>query len=118
MGQFFYNVSCHQDRRPHHPCNNENHRPLCTVAIGPNPDWPVDLFMQNKGSVLKPPERPKTEFHCACGCQQRHNCAVSRVVSINGDRQVLWYRTIRCLNKHARIVSETFIKRLEATGDV
>jgi hypothetical protein len=73
------------------------------MAACPMLDWPVDLFLQNQNVSLVPRDKPKSEFLCTCGCQQRHNCAVCRVVGPNGDPQVLWYRTIRCLNKHAGI---------------
>ena len=105
MRQFFYNVSWYRDRKIDDPRAIENEERRRTVAACPHLDWPVDLFVQNKDTAFKPLEKPKTEFHCACGCQQRHNCAISRVVGVNGDRQVLWYRSMRCLNRHAGIVA-------------
>ena len=58
----------------------------------PTLDWPIDLFLQNQNVPLPPLEKLKSEFLCTCGCQERHNCAVSKVVGVNGDPQVLWYR--------------------------
>jgi hypothetical protein len=105
MGQFFYNVSWHRDPRIDDPRIIENEGRRYAVSACPHLDAPVDLFIKNNEIAFKPLEKPKTEFHCACGCQQRHNCAVSRVFGINGDRQVLWYRTMRCRNRHAGIVA-------------
>jgi hypothetical protein len=76
---------------------------LCAMVACPRLDWPVDLFANNRNVAFMPLEQRKSEFLCACGCQQRHNCAVSRVVAVNGDPRVFWYRTIRCFNKHAGI---------------
>jgi len=105
MGQFCNDASRHWDRRVDDPPTLEHERRLCAVVICPKLDWPVDLFAQNKDAVFKPLEKPKTEFHCACGCQQRHNCAISRVVAMDSDRHVLWYRTMRCRNKHAAMLA-------------
>jgi hypothetical protein len=105
MGQFRNSAYWHWDRRGDVPRILEQERRPFAVVLCPKLDWPVDLFAQNKDTAFKPLEKLKTEFHCACGCQQRHNCAISRVVAIDSDRHVLWYRTIRCRNKHAAMLA-------------
>jgi hypothetical protein len=105
MGQFRDNASRHRERRGDDPRILEHERRLYALAICPKLDWPADLFAENKDTVFKPLEKPRTEFLCACGCQQRHNCAISRVVAMDSERQVLWYRTMRCRNKHAAMLA-------------
>jgi hypothetical protein len=83
----------------------ENERQFGVVVPCPKLDWLLDLFVQNGDTVFRPLEKLKAEFQCACGCQQRHNCAVGRGVSLDSDRHVFWYRTMRCRNKHAALLS-------------
>jgi hypothetical protein len=114
MGQFCNNKSRHWDRGVDDPRILGHERRLCAMAVCVKLDWPIDLFAQNKDIVFKPLETPKTEFLCACGCQQRHNCAISRVVAMGSDRHVLWYRTMRCRNKHAAMLAGFLSQRFEA----
>jgi hypothetical protein len=118
MEQFCKSASRHLDRRGDDPRILEHERPLCVVVICPKLDWPSDLFAQNKDTVFKPLEKPTTEFHCACGCQQRHNCAISRVVAMDSDRHVLWYRTMRCRNKHAAMLAGVSLATIRSRGKV
>jgi hypothetical protein len=97
--------SWHRGHLPNNGRNAETGVRLCSMVMCPHLDWPLDLFAQNEGMAFMPHEKLTSEFLCACGCQLRHNCAVSSIVSINGDRQVLWYRTMRCLNKHTGIAA-------------
>jgi hypothetical protein len=67
-------------------------------------DWPPDLFAAAHAAAS--PVRPiqkSNENYCACGCNQRHNRAVSALEEDGGDRRVLWFRTIACKNRHIRI---------------
>jgi hypothetical protein len=95
MGQFRNSAYRYWDQRGDVPPILEHERRLCAVVLCPKLDWPVDLFAQDKDIAFKPLQKPRTEFHCACGCQQRHNCAISRVVAMGSVvRHVVWYRTM------------------------
>jgi hypothetical protein len=67
-------------------------------------DWPPDLFAEaNAARFIAPPvsRRPRSnEKICACGCNQRHNLAVSTLEENSGERRVLWFRTMGCKSKH------------------
>lgn len=49
-------------------------------------------------------KKPTDDHLCRCGCKQRHNHAVSRVVAHDGpfgySRHIAWYRNLSCRNKH------------------
>ena len=66
-------------------------------------DWPPDLFAAAHAAVAASPAAhtlPFNENNCACGCNLKHNRAVSAVDGEGGNRRVLWFRTIACKNKH------------------
>jgi hypothetical protein len=78
----------------------------------PDLDWPVnafnqpmkveDLFLEMASDSPVPkigriPDPMKCENPL---CPQRHNHAVSRVIGGDGSRRVLWFCSVRCLNKH------------------
>jgi CXCXC repeat len=66
-------------------------------------DWPLDLFAaaHAAAAALSPPRTPLfNEKNCACGCNQKHNRAVSALEGEGDNRRVLWFRTIACKNKH------------------
>ena len=77
------------------------------VAPLPFLDWPTDLFARaNAVARATPPantRRRRNEKNCVCGCNQQHNQAVSAVENENGQRRVLWFRTMACRNKHMGI---------------
>jgi len=66
-------------------------------------DWPPDLFAAAHAAVEAAPA-PRTlrfnENNRACGCNQKHYRAVSAVEGEDGNRRVLWFRTIGCKNRH------------------
>ena len=65
-------------------------------------DWPADLFARAH-AVATPPATAKRRgsgTKCACGCNQRHNRAVSWLEDDDGVRQVVWFRSVACMNKH------------------
>jgi hypothetical protein len=68
-------------------------------------DWPPDLFAAAHAAAAPPVRQvPQvSENNCACGCNQRHNQAVSGLEGDSGNRRVLWFRSIACKNKHAGI---------------
>ena len=65
-------------------------------------DWPTDLFAEAHASgarmVSQVPPRVSI-MKCACGCNQSHNRAVSRVTGEADARRVLWFRSIACCNE-------------------
>jgi hypothetical protein len=70
-------------------------------------DWPPDLFAEAHAVRFTAPgvslKQRSNENICACGCNQRHNRAVSRLEDKGGDRRVVWFRTIGCKNKYLGI---------------
>jgi hypothetical protein len=74
------------------------------VAPLPFLDWPIDLFARANAAVRATPptsiRRRRIEKNCTCGCNQKHNLAVSAVEEEDGQRRVLWFRTIACRNRH------------------
>jgi hypothetical protein len=68
-------------------------------------NWPNNLFA-GSAAVEERQVGDKARTHdylCDCGCNLSHNFAVSRLVGEQGNRIVLWYRTIGCRNFHAGI---------------
>ena len=65
-------------------------------------DWPADLFARaHAASLSRVTAKPRTsETNCACGCNQKHNTAVSWLEDDDGTRRVIWFRSIACMNKH------------------
>jgi len=73
------------------------------MAPLPYLDWPTDLFAaaHAAAAALPAPRTPRfNENNCACGCNQKHNRAVSALEGESGNRRVLWFRSIACKNKH------------------
>lgn len=73
------------------------------MAPLPYLDWPQDLFAaaHAAAAALPAPRTPRfNENNCACGCNQKHNRAVSALEGESGNRRVLWFRSIACKNKH------------------
>lgn len=67
-------------------------------------DWPADLFAAaNAAAPRDTPMLIVNETYCACGCNQRHNRAVSTLEDRGGERRVLWFRTIACKNQYAGV---------------
>ena len=68
-------------------------------------DWPVDLFaganIAAKIATGRTPHAlPRTnESNCACGCNQKHNRAVSGLAIEDDQRRVFWFRTMACKNQ-------------------
>lgn len=65
-------------------------------------DWPADLFARAHAAapLTAAAKRKNSDTNCACGCNQRHNRAVSWLEDDDGARHVLWFRSIACMNKH------------------
>ena len=68
-------------------------------------DWPPDLFAAAHAALAASASARTPTFNennCACGCNQKHNRAVSAVQGDGGNRRVLWFRTIACKNRRTR----------------
>lgn len=67
-------------------------------------DWPPDLFAaaHAAAAATREPRMPTfDENNCACGCNQRHNRAVSAPEGDSGDRRMLRLRSMACKNTRA-----------------
>ena len=65
-------------------------------------DWPADLFARASTAAPSPAAatRRAGETNRACGCNQRHDRAVSWLEDGDGARQALWFRSIARIKKH------------------
>jgi hypothetical protein len=72
----------------------------------PQVGWPIDPFAIanmrtiSTASLLRYDRRRTDDHLCRCGCKLPHNHAVSRLITTNENRVVLWYRNVDHLNRH------------------
>lgn len=75
--------------------------------LEPVPDlpWPHNLFAMGQPlqQQLTTRRRLNDSELCTCGCKQRHNHAVSKVITEEDrhgpTRRVVWFVSMRCRNK-------------------
>ena len=78
----------------------------------PQLSWPANLFSlpylnvatASSTAPLLGQRKTQTDDHiCECGCKQRHNHSVSRVIEEEQygmrTRRVVWYSSLKCRNK-------------------
>lgn len=73
----------------------------------PNVPWPRNLFYQQAMATTATTStlhtKVKQEDLCTCDCKQRHNHAVSKVVTEYGqfgvNYRIYWFATMRCRQK-------------------
>lgn len=79
---------------------------MCDRRHCPWVDWPSDPFASantraiGTAALLRDGKRRIDDHLCQCGCGLPHNHAVSRLITIDEDRHVLWYRNLDHLNRH------------------
>jgi hypothetical protein len=91
--------------------NNRIFRGRSMMAPLPFLDWPADLFAEAHAAAAPLIERkPRASgTFCTCGCNQKHNSAVSALEGDDGNQRVLWFRSIACKNRHMGIAPRTVV---------